>query len=439
VREHVSAHARNRHPHPHRHPHRPPQIGLTRNNPPETRNANSLKFLALCQVYMAVAATWLRGALILSLIGINGADDRGYHRRMVATRRVTIRDVAQAAGVSTTTVSDALSGNGRLPATTRSRVAAVAGRLGYQANPAARSLRRRRVGGIGLYLPDEAGNFPYYLELAVGAASQALAHGMALTLIPHSPDPTRLTAFPVDGLAAVHPVTGDPVVRAFAQLGIPVVTCEKDLTPGAKHAGRVEGDYRSAMTLLLDHLRKQGAERIALIASSPRTAWGLELRTAYRAWCSAAGRPELLFDVPCPGSPELVHDAAMAALRANPPANAPADPPGDPSANAPADLRANPPADAIVSGIDGGAIGALLAAAELGRRVPEDLLVASCVDSPGLRACSPAITALDLRPDEMGRRLASLLHSLLENTVPPGTVQVVHPRLLIRPSTTRYR
>jgi DNA-binding LacI/PurR family transcriptional regulator len=332
---------------------------------------------------------------------------------MVAKRRVTIRDVALAAGVSTTTVSDALSGNGRLPTTTRKRVAAVAGQLGYRANPAARSLRAQRVGGIGLYLPDEAGNFAYYLELAAAAASQALAHGLVLTLVPRSPDPSRLTAFPLDGLAAVDPVTGDPVIKAFSQLGIPVVTCERDLTPGADHAGRVEGDYRPAMTALLDHLADQGALRVALIAPGPETAWGLELRVAYQEWCSARGRRELVFDVPFPASPEFVHDAAVAAL------------------------RADPPADAVVSGIDGGAIGALIAAAEFGRRVPEDLLVASCVDSPALRTCSPAITALDLCPDEMGRRLARLLHSLLDSTLEEGVVEVVQARLVVRASTTR--
>jgi DNA-binding LacI/PurR family transcriptional regulator len=91
----------------------------------------------------------------------------------------------------------------------------------------------------------------------------------------------------------------------------------------------------------------------------------------------------------------------------------------------------------VVSGTDGGALGALVAAAELSRRVPEDLLVASSVDSPALRSCSPAITALDLRPDDMGRRLAALLHALLDGTAPAGSVQIVHPRLVIRASTTR--
>jgi DNA-binding LacI/PurR family transcriptional regulator len=331
---------------------------------------------------------------------------------------VTIRDVARAAGVSTTTVSDALSGNGRLPAATRERVAAVAVRLGYRANPAARNLRRQRFGGIGLYLPDNAASFTYYLDLAAAAASEALAHGLALTLIPRCPDrfPVKafpVAAFPVDGIVAVDPVAGDPLVRAFSQLGIPVVTCERDLTPGADHAGCVEGEYRSTMTGLLDHLAGQGAARVALVAPRPQIAWGLELRAAYEAWCAAGSRPSAVYDVPFPCSPEAVRDATVQAL------------------------RARPAPDAVVSGIDGGAIGALVAAAEIGRRVPEDLLIASCVDSPALRACSPAITALDLQAAEVGRRLAALMHALLEGHLPPGTVQQVPSRLLVRASTRR--
>lgn len=65
--------------------------------------------------------------------------------------------------------------------------------------------------------------------------------------------------------------------------------------------------------------------------------------------------------MPFAASPELVHDAAMRALRADPA-------PG-----------------AVVSGMEGGALGALVAAAEFGRRVPDDLLVASCVDNTALR------------------------------------------------------
>src|SRR5690606_4057374 len=60
---------------------------------------------------------------------------------MKQSRPITLLDVARAAGVSKTTVSDALSGRGRLPAATRERVSAVARELGYVANRSARNLR----------------------------------------------------------------------------------------------------------------------------------------------------------------------------------------------------------------------------------------------------------------------------------------------------------
>lgn len=326
---------------------------------------------------------------------------------MTVAGRVTIRDVARAAGVSVTTVSDALSGNGRLPAATRQRVAAVAARLGYRANPAARSLRAQRVGGIGLYLPGSAGSFSYYLDLAAAAAKQALAMGMSLFLIPEGADP--VTAGPLDAFVAVDPVVGDPLVRAFSQAGLPVVTCDGDLTPGADHAGRVEGEYSATMIALLDQLAGQGASTVALIAPGPETGWGLELRTACREW----GGPSLVYDVSFPSWPGEVRDATARAL------------------------RARPAPDAVVSGIESGAVGVLAAAAEVGRRVPEDLLIASCVDSPALRACSPAITAMDLRPAEVGRQLAALAAGLLDGDLPHGTVRRVPSRLVVRASTVR--
>jgi len=335
---------------------------------------------------------------------------------VAARRRVTIRDVARAAGVSTTTVSDALSGNGRLPSTTRSRVAEVAERLGYQANPAARSLRGQRYGSIGLYLPNEAGNYAYYLEMASGAASEALTHGLALTLIPQASDPVRVTGFPMDGVAVIDPAAGDPVVKALSGLGIPVVTGERDLTPGAAHAGIVQGDYRPALAELFGYLASQGAQRIAMIAPGVETSWGLDMREAYREWRAGApdgARPELIYDVPFPPSAELLRETTVAAV------------------------RATPAPDAVVTGIDGAAVSALLAALEAGLRVPQDLLIASLVDSPALRGLTPAITALDLGPAEMGRRLATMLNALIDGTAAPGAIETIQPRLHLRESTDR--
>lgn len=74
-----------------------------------------------------------------------------------ASKRVTVRDIATAAGVALTTVSAALSGSGRISDTQRERIRQIAKDLGYQPKLAAQLLRARATGHIGLLLPDTDG------------------------------------------------------------------------------------------------------------------------------------------------------------------------------------------------------------------------------------------------------------------------------------------
>ena len=330
---------------------------------------------------------------------------------MKARKRITLLDVARAAGVSKTTVSDALSGRGRLPAATRERVAAVARELGYVANRSARNLRGGRTGAIGLYFPDRTIGLQYYMDLAIGAAEEALAHDVALTLIPALHNPADPPPLYVDGVVVSDPMLGDPMLRALAERRITVVTCERDLTPGAQHAGRVESDHGAGIRSLLDHLADQ-AERIALLCPGEETSFALDVRTAYRAWCAEHGREALIYDVPFVCAPEDVGRAVAEALRS----------PGG--------------VDAIISVPDGGATSALQAALQQGRHVPDDLLVASYVDSPSLQSLITPITAIDIAPREMGRRAVRLLADLLSGKAEPGTVEVLPITLRVRASTS---
>ena len=324
---------------------------------------------------------------------------------------MTIRDVAREAGVSVTTVSDALSGGGRLTDVTRAKVAAVADTLGYIPNPSARHLRKGRTGTIGLYFPDRVIGLEYYMSVALGAAEGALRHDMALTLIPGWRDSRRVASFHVDGMIVADPVLGDPVLDQLRRQRIPVVTCERDLSPGADHAGRVESDNGAAIRNLLDHLLEQGAKRTALIASDATTAWGHDLRAAYGAWCRKRRVTPQVREVPLVSYPDDVAQATEVLL------------------------TGRRPPDAIISAIDGSAIGVLQAAERLGLRVPQDLLVASCVDGAELRQATPAVTAIDIQPKVMGQWAAELLAELLEGTKPQGTVRLLETRLMHRAST----
>ena len=326
-------------------------------------------------------------------------------------KRVTIHEVARAAGVSTTTVSNALTGSGRLAPATREKVVATARTLGYSANPAARRLRGRSTGAVGLYLPGRSVALEYYMDLSIGAATEALAHGLALTLLPNSLDP-RTTPIHVDGLIVSDPVLGDPGIEQLRELGLPIVTCERDLAPGARHVGRVESDHVGATRSLLDHLADRGAERIAVLCPSPDTSFGLDIRSSFESWCSETRREPLVHEVPFALRPEDVQQAVTQALSA-----------------------ARPP-DAIISVPDGGAASALQEVLAQGRKVPDDLLVASYVDSSALRASAIPITAVDIAPHEMGRRAVRLLAEILSGQRQAGAVEQLPTTLRIRSSTS---
>ncbi len=95
--------------------------------------------------------------------------------------RVTIKDVAAAAGVSITTVSHVLTNASgkRIAAETRSRVHAAATDLGYAANPVARTLRTRRSQSVGL-VGDEIATTPFAGKIILGAQDVVRTHDAVL-------------------------------------------------------------------------------------------------------------------------------------------------------------------------------------------------------------------------------------------------------------------
>ena len=86
-------------------------------------------------------------------------------------RRATITDVAREAGVATSTVSRAFSDPGRVNAHTREHVLAVAARLGYSPNPAARAVKAGRSNTVAMVVPDITN--PYFAGVIKGAEREA--------------------------------------------------------------------------------------------------------------------------------------------------------------------------------------------------------------------------------------------------------------------------
>src|SRR5687767_10210541 len=97
---------------------------------------------------------------------------------MRGSRRQTIVDVAQRAGVSKSTAARALSNAPEISDATRSKVLEAARQLGYERNHLAVGMRSGRSGMLGLVIPDIAN--PFWAEVARGAQDRAADAGASL-------------------------------------------------------------------------------------------------------------------------------------------------------------------------------------------------------------------------------------------------------------------
>src|SRR3954463_13867179 len=140
-----------------------------------------------------------------------------------ARRRPTMRQVAEAAGVSVMTVSYAYAQPERVSAEAATRVSAAAERLGYPGpHPGAGSLRRGRAGTLGVVLGERltyAFDDRQAARFLAGVAEVCAAEAVGLTLVPttgESSDTARVADAAVDGFVIWTTSDDDPVLDAVA-------------------------------------------------------------------------------------------------------------------------------------------------------------------------------------------------------------------------------
>ncbi len=193
----------------------------------------------------------------------------------------TMKDVAAAAGVSLSTVSNAYNKPEQLSAEVRQRVLAKARDLGYAGpNAAARSLRSRRAGAIGLLLTEQmsyAFSDPFAVGLLAGLAEVAERTRTGLLLIPlprydtatdtdvlrESVETVRDAV--VDGIAAYCVDVGHPALDVITSRGLPFAHSDDDV-PGR----RVVIDEIGATRAVGEHLARLGHTNVAMVVDAGR-------------------------------------------------------------------------------------------------------------------------------------------------------------------------
>ena len=113
--------------------------------------------------------------------------------RQVPAARPTIRDVAQRAQVSLSTVSAVLNATAPASQSTRLRVLAAVAELGYEPNSQARNLKRKRSHAIGVIVPDIVN--PFFALVAEGIGDEARRRDYVLVLCSTDSEPTREASF----------------------------------------------------------------------------------------------------------------------------------------------------------------------------------------------------------------------------------------------------
>lgn len=333
---------------------------------------------------------------------------------------MTVADVAKAAGVSITTVSHSLSGKGRVEASTRERVRAVAAELGYVPSRAARNLALGRSDTIGLLLPqlptmplEELLGVDWYGRVAVAASQAALHHGRALMVLPGVQSLAHLASFGLDGLIVLDPILNDPRLELLRGLPTRTVLMGKD--PSGEFGPAVAIDFAQGTRALLDHCWDQGARSFGMISSDLEWSATSDATQAYTAWCSE-------HDVQATGGV-----ASVAAARSRQELSSAA------KLTALELLRRPDRPDALIGMLEDFGHGILMAARELDLDVPGDLLVAQDVDDAVAAASVPGITALDLN---VHTQLDIALGMLIaDGPMPANEVRMVSATLMPREST----
>jgi DNA-binding LacI/PurR family transcriptional regulator len=324
---------------------------------------------------------------------------------------VTLRDVAQAAGVSLTTCSVALSGRGRVSEETRRHVQDVARRLSYVANPAARRLRQSRIEALGLYIPGAMLDLEYYMQFAIGACERAHERDYSVTLLAPlaARNPQRLL---IDGAIVPDPLLGDPISGHLIGSDLLTVTSDNYLDPAHPPTGVVQSDAGTTLRRLLEHFAERGIVDPWFVAPEDNSGWARALRQEYLGWCSDHRiKPRLNPPSSFRITPEQIIEATSLFL------------------------AAARPRDGIICGSFAAAIAISRAARARGRLIGDDLLVAACSDHSSTLLQDPPITVIDLKPRELGIVCVDLLIDLLQGKAEAGAVRHGSGRLKLRASS----
>lgn len=331
---------------------------------------------------------------------------------------VTLAEVAQRAKVTGATVSNVLRNPHKVKPETVERVMAAIRELGYRPNLTARALARGRTSTLALMLSSITN--PFYPEFVLAAEREARKRGYFLLVCNTDDDPAIMRAYLeqiagslASGVIVMNTNLSESELTDIAGRGIAVVLCMWEHVQASRALPCVTIDFAAAGALAASHLSGLGHRKFgALVGSGSGNPQTIRLDGFATALVAHGHSEKSLVTVQTHDSIECGYEAAMGLLRAKP---------GVTSIFATNDLMA---------------IGAMQAAADLGKRVPDDLSVIGLTDITLAHQFRPALTTVRLPTADIAARSIALVVEMAEGGAPAQERYVVRaPELVVREST----
>jgi LacI family transcriptional regulator len=328
--------------------------------------------------------------------------------------RITIADVAAAAGVSLMTVSRAMNDREGIHPETRERILKIAEKLGYHPSQIARGLVTHQTATLGLVMPDVAN--PFFAQIARGAEEIAYKNGYNLFLINTAEDLNReknalnsLLEKEIDGAVLCSSRLSQIEMMPYLENLPATVLVNRTLEEPPRVATFNVNDCRGTQQAV-DYLIAHGRQTIALIAGPENSVSSKRRLNGYQRGLREQG-------LPCQEE-QILHCSPTtlggeeAALRL---------------------FAQLPHVDAVIAFNDLVAVGVLRACLQTHRSIPAQVAVIGADDIPLAALTNPSLTTLHVDQTALGEQaMTTLLHLMYSEETAKRIV--LEPKLTIRQS-----
>lgn len=325
--------------------------------------------------------------------------------------KVTITDIAREAGVSISTVSNALNGVNVLKPETREHILEVADRLHYIPNLNGRNLKSKSTKVIGLFTTSLKG--PYFAALADIMTWECMKYGYELNIFVTWDARSAITSIMgkrVDGSVILTNDIGPNEVKSMEEFDIPAVFLDREVQTD-KMSSVLFDSFRDG-EIAAEYILKNGYKRIAYVQGIWNNYDSIEREKGFRAALQKAG-VQLDPDYVWKGDFErpMAHDSTIAFLE-----------------------KGLPLPDIIFASNDESAMGCMNALIESGYKIPGDVKVMGVDDIEMCEFYNPPLTSIRTGYEKQGVIAVEKLIKMI-NGDETGDITKLHGELIERAST----